>query len=485
LLKFSINKTPRWATFDVTSGTLSGTPASSDIGIYSNIVIRVSDGRNTSSLSPFSINVSALQLDSLIGFSDTSITVNEGNAVKVEITRSNGAGEASVTYGTRGITAVSSTVGGDDYAGFSPTVVNFAKGETSKVVSVATLDNTEVESAETFELFLKSPSNGYELNNNSVLTVEIVDDDVESNASPTISGNPATQITENSVYSFTPSASDPDGDKLTFSINKKPDWATFDRTSGTLTGTPDSSDIGLYSNIKISVSDGTNTASLAAFSINVGALQLDSLVGFSNTSATVNEGDTVNVTITRSHGTDEASVTYGTRGITAVSSTVGGDDYTGFAPTVVNFAKGETSKVVSVETLDNTEAESTETLELFLKSPSTGYELDTNSILTITIVDNDNDDDDEQTYGSITLSWMPPSTREDGTSLSPSEIGGYRIYMGDSEVTLSPVEDINDYSVTEYTLTNIATGSHYYSVTTYDQDGNESDFSNIIEMTTK
>jgi hypothetical protein len=297
-----------------------------------------------------------------------------------------------------------------------------------------------------------------------------------TNQAPSIGGNPATQVSEGNAYSFTPSVSDPDDDELSFSVSNKPEWATFDTTSGTLAGSPASSDVGLYSNIVISVSDGTNTASLPAFSINVEVLQSGGFVSFSNSSASVTEGDIINVTITRSNGADEASVACGTRSVTAVSSTVGGDDYAGFSPTVVNFAKGETSKVISIKTLDNTEAESTETFELFLESPSTGYQLDTNDILTVTIVD-----DDEQTYGSTTLSWTPPSTREDGTSLSLSEIAGYRIYTGDSEGSLSPVVDINDYSMTEYTLTDIPTGTHYYGVTTYDMDGNESGFSNIIQ----
>jgi hypothetical protein len=379
-------------------------------------------------------------------------------------------------YGTRGVTAVSSTVGGDDYAGFPPTLVNFAKGETSKAVSVQTLDNTEAEDTETFELFLNSPSTGYELDSNSVLTVSIVDND-EANQPPVISGNPATQATEGSAYSFTPSASDPDGDMLSFSVSNLPAWASFDATSGTLAGTPASSDAGLYSNIVISVTDGTDTASLAAFSINVEALQLGGVFDFSTTTASVNEGDIVYVTITRSNDADEASIEYGTHGITAISSTAGGDDYTGFSPILVNFAKGETSKVVSVQTLDNAEAEDTETFEIFLTSPSAGYELDVNSVVTVSITDND-----EAQTGSVTLSWSAPSTREDGSSLSMSEIAGYKIYMGESASELTLVLDINDNSVDTHTLNDLLVGTHFFAITTYDTDGNESGLSNIVEQ---
>ena len=88
------------------------------------------------------------------------------------------------------------------------------------------------------------------------------------------------------------------------------------------------------------------------------------------------------------------------------------------------------------------------------------------------------------TTGSTTLAWIPPSTRTDGTPLSLSEIDGYRIYMGDSETTLALVMDINDHSVTHYTLTNIVTGTYFFSVTVYDVDSNESGFSNIVEKST-
>ena len=39
-------------------------------------------------------------------------------------------------------------------------------------------------------------------------------------------------------YSFTPTASDPNGDALTFSITNTPPWATFNTSSGRLSGTP-------------------------------------------------------------------------------------------------------------------------------------------------------------------------------------------------------------------------------------------------------
>lgn len=58
-LTFSVSNKPAWASFDTKTGALSGTPASTDQGTYSNVVISVSDGVATASLPPFTITVQA------------------------------------------------------------------------------------------------------------------------------------------------------------------------------------------------------------------------------------------------------------------------------------------------------------------------------------------------------------------------------------------------------------------------------------------
>jgi Putative Ig domain len=59
LLTFSVASKPVWASFDATNGTLYGTPTSANLGTYPNIVIRVSDGKATASLAPFTITVTS------------------------------------------------------------------------------------------------------------------------------------------------------------------------------------------------------------------------------------------------------------------------------------------------------------------------------------------------------------------------------------------------------------------------------------------
>lgn len=59
-LTFSIANKPSWATFNTLTGRLSGTPTLANVGTSAGIVIAVSDGKTTTSLSPFSITVNQI-----------------------------------------------------------------------------------------------------------------------------------------------------------------------------------------------------------------------------------------------------------------------------------------------------------------------------------------------------------------------------------------------------------------------------------------
>jgi hypothetical protein len=88
-----------------------------------------------------------------------------------------------------------------------------------------------------------------------------------SNRAPQISGTAPASVVAGSTYTFTPTASDPDGNPLTFSILNKPSWATFTTTNGRLQGTPQVANAGTSADIAISVSDGQSAVALAAFNI--------------------------------------------------------------------------------------------------------------------------------------------------------------------------------------------------------------------------
>jgi hypothetical protein len=89
----------------------------------------------------------------------------------------------------------------------------------------------------------------------------------QANRAPTISGTPSLSIAVGSAYSFQPTASDPDGNTLSFSVTNLPAWATFNTSTGRISGTPAAGNIGSFALVTISVSDGVAIRSLAPFTI--------------------------------------------------------------------------------------------------------------------------------------------------------------------------------------------------------------------------
>jgi hypothetical protein len=90
-----------------------------------------------------------------------------------------------------------------------------------------------------------------------------------SSQPPTIGGAAVTTARVGQAYVFTPSVSSPAGKPLTFSISNMPPWASFSPNTGTLSGTPKSTDSGSFANVAITVSDGSRSASLTPFTITV------------------------------------------------------------------------------------------------------------------------------------------------------------------------------------------------------------------------
>ncbi len=77
------------------------------------------------------------------------------------------------------------------------------------------------------------------------------------NDAPVISGSAPSTVAQGALYSFTPTVVDVDANSsFSFSISSKPAWLTLNSQTGELSGTPGNSDVGDYSNLILSVSDG-------------------------------------------------------------------------------------------------------------------------------------------------------------------------------------------------------------------------------------
>jgi hypothetical protein len=80
-LTFSITNRPAWASFNTATGQLSGTPASASTGTYSNIVIKVSDGKASVALAAFAITVSDSQIGAAALTWEPPATNTDGSAL--------------------------------------------------------------------------------------------------------------------------------------------------------------------------------------------------------------------------------------------------------------------------------------------------------------------------------------------------------------------------------------------------------------------
>jgi hypothetical protein len=240
-LRFQVQGMPSWASFDTATGTLSGKPSYSQAGTYSNIVVSVSDGVATSSLAPFSVTVAAVNTAPTISGAPAT-SVNSGQAYSFKPTVTDPDGQA-LTYSITGKPA---------WASFST-----ATGQLSGTPAYA--------QAGTYSSIAISVSDGVATASLAPFSITVV----AVNTAPRISGTPPTSVTAGQSYSFTPTASDAEGQKLTFSITGKPAWAAFDTATGRLSGAPTSANVGVTSGIVISVTDGQYTTSLPSFAVEV------------------------------------------------------------------------------------------------------------------------------------------------------------------------------------------------------------------------
>ena len=243
VLTYTISNKPSWASFNSSTGALTGTPTNADIGTTTGILISVSDGVLSASLAAFAIEVTnvndapvlsgtpttSVDQDEAYSFTPTASDIDVGDVLTYSITN-------KPTWATFD-TATGALTG---------TPVKANVGVTTGIL-ISVSDGVETASLPAFDLTV-----------------------VNVNAEPVISGTPTLSIDMDTLYRFAPIASDLDiADVLSFTISNKPSWAVFDEITGELTGTPTEADVGVFANIIISVSDGTLSASLPAFNLEV------------------------------------------------------------------------------------------------------------------------------------------------------------------------------------------------------------------------
>jgi hypothetical protein len=266
-------------------------------------------------------------------------------------------------------------------------------------------------------------------------------------ARPTISGSPPTTDVVGQGYSFTPSASGPSGMTLTFSISGKPSWASFSSITGQLAGTPTAA--GNFSNIVISVSDGVAHASLAAFSIMVSAAP-SAPPTISGSPATTDIAGTAYAFTPQASDPSGGALSFSVQNKPAWASfsiATGGLSGT---PTTADV--GTYSNIV-ISVSDGTNSAALAPFSINVTQPAP-----------------------PSTPATATLSWTAPTTNTDGSAVT--DLAGYHIYYGTSPSSLSAVIDVANPATTNYTVSNLTSGTWYFAVNAYTTGGADSALSN-------
>lgn len=246
-LIFGVEAKPTWAVFNTADGRLTGTPGTADVGVHRGIVIWVSDGRAQTPLPAFDVTVTAAaagtnRAPTISGTPPTSAVTG---AVYTFTPAAADADGQRLTFSIRNrpTWATFDTATGR-LQGTPATAGTFAD------IAISVSDGQIATALENFTIVVTPPA---------------------VNRAPVISGAPMTTVEASSAYAFVPTASDPDGNALTFSIAGRPVWASFDTRTGRLSGTAPAGSSATFSNIVISVSDGSASAALPAFAITVQA----------------------------------------------------------------------------------------------------------------------------------------------------------------------------------------------------------------------
>ncbi len=417
-LTFSIAGRPSWANFNTSTGQLSGTPATTDIGPYPNVTITVSDGAASASLPAFSITVIASNSPpDISGVPPTDALAGRAYSFRPRADDPDG---QTLTF---------AAVNKPRWANFNASTGRLSGTPTESDagtypnVAISVTDGAAQDALPPFTIVVSTP-----------------------NQPPVISGNPATSVTVGQAYSFTPTASDPDGQTLGFTIANKPSWATFNSSTGRLSGTPTAADAGTYPGIVITVSDGTDSVSLAGFTLAVVAAANRPPVISGNPATSVTVGQAYSFTPTASDPDGQ------TLGFTIANkpSWATFNSSTGRLSGTPTAADAGSYPGIVITVSDGTDSASLPGITLTVQQIQ---------------------------LGSVTLAWTPPTQNTDQSALT--DLKGYRVKYGTSAANLDLAIDLPNPGITSVVIEDLAPGRWYFAMTAYNTSNIESDLSNV------
>jgi hypothetical protein len=433
-LTFVASGVPSWATFNATTGALTGTPSEANVGMSGMITIGVSDSRSESDLPAFRIQVVSAATNPPPPGGNTPPTISGSPATGAVV----GQSYTFMPVGddADGDTLTFSIQNRPTWATFTPATGQLTGtpaagdvGTTSGIV-ISANDGTDTVSLPAFNLTVAASA--------------------PANRPPTITGNPATTAIVGTFYSFRPVGSDPDGNTLRYSIQGQPSWANFSTTTGRLSGTPASGNVGRSASIIISVTDGIATASLTSFTIQV--------------NASANRAPTIS-------GTPVTTILVGSAyNFQPSAADADGNTLTFRIDNMPSWAQFDTA---SGRLSGTPSAANAGTFSNIVISVSDGTASASLPAFSINVVQTAN--------GSATLTWVPPLLNSDGTPLT--DLAGYRVAYGTASNLLNQSAAVNNAGATSHTVTNLTSGQWFFAVYSVNSAGVESDISNIASKT--
>jgi len=350
-----------------------------------------------------------------ISISNASAVSEGGNAVFNVTLSAAMATAVTVNYSTVDGDGPTGALAGEDYTAKTDQTLTFAPGETQKQITIATTDDALVEATETFDVTLSNAS-GVSIGN-ATAQGTIADND---DPLPRISAINASPVTEGEVATFTvrlnvaadsavtvkyrtadgngPSGAT-DGVDLTAISNQTLTFAAGE-TEKTVTVTTlddDNPEPAETFELQFFDSVGATIATPAAIgTINDNDAALPSLS--ISDAAAVAEGSDAVFTVTLSEAAaSDVTVRYSTANGAGPTGAVAGADFSGHTNTQLTFTPGETSKTITITTVDDTLPESNETFSVVL-SGAGGAVIGT---ATATGTINDNDGGGNQGNGNV------------------------------------------------------------------------------------
>jgi hypothetical protein len=85
--------------------------------------------------------------------------------------------------------------------------------------------------------------------------------------------------------------------------------------------------------------------------------------------------------------------------------------------------------------------------------------------------------------GSATLSWTPPTQNSDGSTLT--DLRGYRVYWGTVQGSYPNSVTLNNPGLTSHVVDQLTPATWYFVVTSLNQRGGESGYSNVASKTVR